>query len=318
LCLLVSFAAERKDLALDQEATMQIFVIGATGYIGGSVAQGLINDGHHVVGLARTEEKAHQLGSRGIEPTLGTLFDSDVIGAAARSVDAIVNAADSDNPYVVSTLLDALRGSGKTLIHTSGSSIVGDRAGGAASELSFDEATRPTPRLEKRGRVAIDEAVLNAAADGIRSIVICPTMVYGPGRGLHRDSVQIPLLVRLAREFQAGVHVGRGENRWSNVHIDDLVELYRVALERGPAGTFLFAENGEASMRDIAAAISRQLGFEGKTISLSISEAIRRVGAEAAEFALASNSRVRARAARALGWRPQHDDLLRRIESGST
>lgn len=297
---------------------MRIFVIGATGYIGGSVAQGLVNDGHHVVGLARTEEKAHQLRSRGVEPTLGTLFDGDVIAAAAQSVDVVINAADSDNPYVVSTLLDVLRGSGKTLIHTSGSSIVGDRAGGMASELTFDEATRPTPRLEKRGRVAIDEAVLGAAADDIRSIVICPSMVYGPGRGLHRDSVQIPLLVRLARELGAGVHVGSGENRWSNVHIDDLVELYRVALENGLPGAFLFAEDGEASMRDIAVAISRRLGFEGKTMSLSISDAIRRVGAEAAEFALASNSRVRARAARALGWRPRHDDLLRSIESGAT
>ena len=296
---------------------MRIFVIGATGYIGGSVAQAMRDDGHEVLGLARTTDKAEQLRARGIEPALGTLFDAALITSAAQSADAIINAADSDNPYVVTTLLDALRGSGKTLIHTSGSSIVGDRAGGHASDVVYDdEQTRPPPRLEKRGRASIDEAVASAANHALRSIVICPSMVYGPGRGLHTQSVQIPMLVRLAREFEAGAHIGPGENRWSNVHIDDLVDLYRVALASASAGAFLFAENGEASMRDIAAAISRKLGYSGKTVSISVMEAIRRVGAEAAEFALASNSRVQGRAARAIGWRPQRNDLLESIEAG--
>ena len=295
---------------------MRVLVIGATGYIGGSVAQALREDGHDVVGLVRTPEKADQLRSRDIEPLLGTLFDSEIITSATRGVDAIVNAADSDNPYVVTTLLDALRGSNKTLVHTSGSSIVGDRAAGRSSDLIYDDVSRPAPRLEKRGRAAIDEAVLSAAHDGIRSIVICPSMVYGTGRGLHTDSVQVPLLTQLAREFHAGVHIGPGRNRWSNVHIDDLVELYRLALATAPAGTFMFAENGEACLGDIAGAISRLLGYDGRTVSLSGREAMQRLSVEAVEFALASNSRVQARTARALGWRPQRDDLLSGIEVG--
>jgi len=296
---------------------MRIVVLGSTGYIGGSVAHAFLEDGHAVSGLVRSPEKAEQLRSRGIEPIPGTLFDSDIIGSAVRNADAVVNAADSDNPYVVTALLDALRGSGRRLIHTSGSSIVGDRAGGEPSDFIFDEDTRPAARLEKRGRTAIDDAVLQAAEEGVHSVVICPSMVYGSGRGLHADSVQLPLLARLAREYQAGVHVGAGENRWSNVHIDDLVNLYRLALGKIPAGTFLFAENGEASLRDIAATISRRLGYEGRTMSIPIADAIRRVGPEAAEFALASNSRVRARAARAMGWRPQRNDLLSGLETGA-
>lgn len=295
---------------------MRILVIGATGYIGGSVAQALRSDGHEVLGFVRSQEKATQLQARGIEPVLGTLFDTESIVSTTTGVDAVINAADSDNAYVVTTLLDALRGSGKTLIHTSGSSIVGDRAGGHYSERIYDEASRPRPRLEKRGRVAIDDAVLSAAEEGIRAIVICPTMVYGVGRGLNTQSVQIPLLGRLAREHGAGVHIGPGMNRWSNVHIDDLVGLYRLALGAAPAGMFMFAENGEAELRAIAAAISERLGYQGKTVSIAVSEAIKSVGAEAAEFALASNSRVRARNARQLGWQPRHDDLIDAIASG--
>ncbi|MPZ18266.1 MAG: NAD-dependent epimerase/dehydratase family protein [Luteitalea sp.] len=296
---------------------MKVFVIGATGYIGGAVAQGLVGDGHQVLGMARSEQKAAQLQARGIQPVLATLYDRRVIEKTAASADAVVSAADSDNAYTVTALLGALRDSGKWLIHTSGSSIVGDRAEGHASDAIYDEESRPAPRLEKRARVAIDEAVLGAASDGVRSVVICPTMVYGVGQGLHEHSVQVPMLARLTREYGAGVHIGPGKNRWSNVHIEDLVNLYRISLTEVPGGTFLFGANGEAALRDIAAAISRRLGFQGRTVGISAEEGIHRVGAEASEFALASNSRVRAVAARALGWRPRHDDLLEGIDSGA-
>jgi hypothetical protein len=78
-------------------------------------------------------------------------------------------------------------------VHTSGSSIVGDRAGGEFSAIRYDDASRRVARLEKRGRTAIDDAVLNESQNGV---VICPTMVYGIGPGLHTESVQIPLLTR--------------------------------------------------------------------------------------------------------------------------
>lgn len=295
---------------------MKVFVIGATGYIGGSVAQALMADGHEVIGMTRSQEKAVQLQALGIRPVVATLFDRRIISEIAASVDGVINAADSDNAYVAAALLEALLGTGKALLHTSGSSIVGDLAEGCTADAVYDENTRPAPRLEKSGRVAIDTAVLNAASHGLRSIVICPTMVYGPGRGLHKHSVQVPVLGRLARELAVGVHIGPGENRWSNVHIDDLTDLYLLALRDAPAGTFLFAENGETSLKEIAMAVSRKLGFQGRTSAISAQEGIRRLGAEMAQFALASNSRVRARTARALGWRPRNDDLLEGIESG--
>jgi len=292
---------------------MKVFVLGATGYIGGAVAHALVQAGHDVSGLTRSADSAERLRQRGVSPHIGTLFDRKVIVNAARAADAAVNAADSDNPYAVTALLEAFAGTDKRIVHTSGSSIVGDRAGGAFAETIYDEASRPVARLEKRARSAIDDAVLKEAKNGV---VICPTMVYGVGSGLHTESVQIPMLSRLARDFGAGVHIGAGENRWSNVRIDDLVSLYELALTDARAGTFLFAENGEASMRELAEAIAARLGLRDPTVSLSLEDGTRRLGVESCEFALASNSRVRAKFARELGWQPRHDDLIAGIRSG--
>jgi nucleoside-diphosphate-sugar epimerase len=295
------------------EKRMKVFVLGATGYIGGAVAHALVQDGHEVSGLSRSTDKAEQLRLRGVSPTIGTLFDREILVKTARAADAVVNAADSDNAYAVTALLEAFAATDKRIVHTSGSSIVGDRAGGQLADSIYDDDSRPNSRLEKQGRTAIDDAILREATNGV---VICPTMVYGVGTGLHTESVQIPILARLARELGAGVHIGAGNNRWSNVQIEDLVNLYRLALTDAPVGAFLFAENGEASMRELAAAIGERLGFYGPTISLSPEEGIRRLGADASEFALGSNSRVRAIAARTLGWHPQHNDLIEGIRSG--
>jgi uncharacterized protein YbjT (DUF2867 family) len=104
---------------------MKVFVLGATGYIGGAVAQALVQAGHDVSGLTRSADSAERLRQRGVAPHIGTLFDRQVIVDAARAADAAVNAADSDNPYAVTALLEAFAGTDKRIVHTSGSSIVG-------------------------------------------------------------------------------------------------------------------------------------------------------------------------------------------------
>ena len=296
---------------------MRIFITGASGYIGGSIARSLIDRGAAVRGLARTDAGAGALEGMGIVPVTGTLAQWSVLTDEAQAADAVINAADADDAFAVSALLAALTGTGKRLIHTSGSSIVGDMAAGRHDAPVFSEDSHVTPRFEKAGRVAIDRAVLAAATNGVHGIVICPTMIYGPGTGPKADSIQVPWLIALARESGAGRHVGSGENVWSNVHIADLVDLYLLALETAPAGSFFFAEQGECRLRDIAGAISRMLGFGGTTRSLSIDEAALRWGPEAAHFAFGSNARVTAeKARRMLGWSPSRPGLIEEIESG--
>lgn len=184
---------------------MKAFVTGVTGYIGGSMAMALIDRGYQVSGLVRSAHQAKEVGRLGIIPVLGTLYDTEIIKKQALAADLIVNAANSDNAYVVSTLLQSLRGTSKTLIHYSGTSVIGDRAEGAGSDQQWTELSQPRPRLENVDRVAIDNAIRMAGQQGLRTLVVCPTMVFGEGRGLHKDSIQIPLLTRLAFERGVGI-----------------------------------------------------------------------------------------------------------------
>ena len=296
---------------------MKIFITGASGYIGGSVAAHLMAAGHQVSGLARAAETAEALAKLGIAPVRGTLEDAEVLAKAAREADAVVDAANAEHRASAEAMLKALAGSGKAFLHTSGSSIVGTRAGGDLREDVFDEDTPFTPSPARAGRVTLDNDIRAAAANGVRSIVIAPSLIYGRGRGLNPHSIQVPWLIALAKKHGVAKHIGSGENRWSNVHIDDLVTLYALALEKAPAGAFYFAENGENSMRDVCEAVSRMLGFGGRTHAMPVEEAAAVWGEGAASDTMGSNSRVRGKRARAeLGWRPQGCSLIDEIEHG--
>ena len=288
---------------------MKIFMTGTSGYIGGSVAVRLIDAGHEVRGLVRTADKAETVQRFGIEPVMGDLDDRDRLIDEARRADAVVNAADSDHRSAVEALVSALAGSGKPLVHTSGSSIVAENARGEGSDVVFDEDTPIKPTPDKAARVAIDRFVIGAAADGVRSIVLCNSLIYGHGLGPHEDSIQIPALVRQARRSGVPRHVGPGLNIWSTVHIEDVADLYRLALERAAPGSFMFVENGEASFRDMVGAIGRALGL-GAAQPWRFEDAVAEWGFQRAAYSLGSNSRVRARRARALGWSPRHASVL--------
>lgn len=285
---------------------MRIFITGASGYIGGSVAAVLAADGHLVRGLVRSSAKAAAVAAHGIAPIIGTLDDADLLRAEAQGADAVINAASSDHRGGLEALIAGLAGSGKALIHSSGSSIIADLAMGEPSDRIFDEAAPLEPLPDKAARVAIDRLAL--AAPGMRAIVLCNSMIYGETLGPPAQSVQVPALTRLARESGVARYIGRGLNRWSNVHIADVVALYRLALEQAPAGSFMFVESGEEALGAIAAAIAQKLGL-GAARSLPSDEAVAIFGRNMATYSLGSNSRVRGKAAAALGWRPAHTSV---------
>jgi nucleoside-diphosphate-sugar epimerase len=296
---------------------MRIFVTGATGYIGGSIAARLVARGHEVVGLTRSDESAARLREAGITPVVGSLVALGMLAEVASGADAVINAANSDDPFVVEAILPVLEGTGKSFIHTSGSSIIADRGGGARSDLVFNEDTPFVALPERQGRAAVERLVLSYGQRGVRSVVVRPTLIYGQGAGLHKSSIQVPRMLDLALAKGKALHIGKGENIWSNVHIDDVVDLYLLALERAPAGSLFFAENGECSMRTIAEAISRLLGYGGRTESWPMEEALKDWGISA-QATFASNSRVSAQKARAmLGWNPTGPDLVEDVEHGS-
>ncbi|WMY06961.1 NAD-dependent epimerase/dehydratase family protein [Paraburkholderia phenoliruptrix] len=294
---------------------MKVFITGASGFIGGSVAAHLVRAGHQVRGLIRQPEHGAELKRLGIEPVIGTLDDRTLLIAEARAADAVINAASSDHEGAVSALIEGLAGSGKPFLHTSGSSIVGDASGGEAAEARiYHEDALPEPTADKAARVAIDRQVLEAAQRGIRSAVLCNTLIYGHGAVAGSASVQLPRLARQAQKSGVVRHVGSGGNTWSNVHIDDVAELYRLALEKSPAGTFYFVESGEASFRDMSAAIARAMKL-GEPQDWPLDEAKKEWGYEMASYGLGSNSRVRGERARTLlGWQPKRTSVIEWIE----
>ena len=287
------------------------FMTGATGYIGGSVAAALVDAGHTVRGLVRRPDAATRLKTRGITPVLGTLDDLDLLAKEARASDGVINTASADNATAAQALIDGLICSGKPLLHTSGSSVVADNArGNASSERIYDEASDLVVHPLKQARHEINKNVLDAAPRGVRSVVICPSLIYGVGTGLNSTSIQIPFLVAEARKRGAIQVVGAGLNIWSNVHIDDVVALYLLALAKAPAGSFYFAENGEASFLQIGHALAKRLALpEFEHVSADV--AAQQWGEGMAYFSLGGNSRVRAAKARTeLGWTPRHASLV--------
>ncbi|MFJ4498003.1 NAD-dependent epimerase/dehydratase family protein [Pseudomonas atacamensis] len=294
---------------------MNVFVTGAAGFIGGSIATGLVQAGHNVTGLVRSAEQADELKALGMHAVIGTLDDSQLLAQQARAADAVINAASSDHRGAVEALLDALRGSDKVFLHTSGSSIVGDASGGKSSDVIYYEDNLPEPTVDKAARVAIDNLVLAAAQDGVNSAVICNTLIYGHSLGVNRDSVQLPRLLKQARKSGVVRHVGSGQNIWSNVHIEDVVALYLLALTKNVPGTFYFVESGEASFIDMTTAMAEALNL-GKPQDWPLQDAEAEWGYEMANYGLGSNSRVRGKHARdLLGWTPKRTSVVEWIRN---
>jgi nucleoside-diphosphate-sugar epimerase len=298
-------------------AWLKVFITGAGGYIGGSVAAALMAAGHQVSGLTRRDESTAALAKLGVRPVRGTLDDAEVLAEAAHDADVTINAANAGHTAAVGAMLKALAGTDKIFIHTDGSSIVGTRSRGELVDKVFDEDTPFTPTPQRIARVEIDRMVRGAADDGVHSIVIAPSLIYGLGHGLNPHSIQVPWLIKVAKKFAVAKHIGSGENRWANVHIDDLMGLYLLAIEKAPPGAFYYAENGENSMREVCEAISRVLGQGGHTKSMTVEEAAIEWGEGPANDTMGSNSRVRAKRARAeLNWQPKARSLINEIEFG--
>ena len=299
---------------------MKVFLTGATGYIGGTVAAALLAAGHKVVGLVRSEQPGVEaaIRAKGIAPVLGLLDDSALLTRMEGEADAVINAANVDHRGSTEAFLAALKGTNKIYIQTSGSGVTADMAGGEPTAAIYGDDDVVVPLPSRAARIALNNLVLAAASTNVRTAVIAPPMIYGKGRGMNPNSIQVPTMIRVAKKLGAAKYVGRGENRWSNVHIEDLTDLFLAVLERGKAGAFYYAENGENSLKEVAEAVSRLLGFGNLAESFTVPEAYVEYGEMATNLSFGSNSRVRAtRAHRELGWFGKQRPLIDDIEHGS-
>jgi nucleoside-diphosphate-sugar epimerase len=289
---------------------MKVFLTGATGYIGSAVADRLRAAGHQISALARSNAAFDKLRASGIEPARGDFNDPASVGRAVREADGAISMATTydasiDGP-AIDAILDALAGTNKPFIYTSGIWSHGN-----TGDTVVDENSPPEPAALVAWRQAVEDRVLGGAARGIRGIVIRPAIVYGRGGGIPAGFVES------ARAGGAAQYVGSGENRWPFVHVDDLADLYLLALEKAPPGTLLLGVSGLSyQVRDVAAAASRGAGVGGKTRAWPLEEARRKLGAYADALVLDQQASGR-RAQELLGWRPYRPSVLEDLEHGS-
>jgi nucleoside-diphosphate-sugar epimerase len=290
---------------------MNILVTGATGYLGRAVAQRLQVAGHQVTAMARDEAGLSALAAAGFRPVRGDLSDPLSVRAAVADADAVVETADADNDRATEALLEAVAGTGKRYLRTSGTSVYTELSAGEASDTVHveDPAWVPLPQLQHRFQQ--DQRVMAAAASGAHTVVLRPGMIYGQG-----GSEQLPVLLRAALRDRISRYTGPGLNRYPNVYLDDVAQAYVLALESAPAGSDYNLAAGEATMREIAEGIAQVLGL-GPAVATTLEGMAAAIGLLYA-MGMASNARVDATKARTeLGWAPQGPSLVDDLVRGS-
>jgi len=352
---------------------MRVLVTGATGYIGAVAADALAAKGHQVLGLARSERSASALRERGIQPTQGDFGDPTSLASAIDESrpDAVVStasvgASSGDNATTfardreaVRAMREALATHGGALVFTSGSAVFGTFNRGDATDTVYDEDS-PLPLPESvfappssgvhpllvagfgdsmAARVQTEQTVL---ADGSgRGVVMRPGLVYG--RGGNSDIIA---LIERARTAGRAGHWGSGGTLQSYVHVEDLAELYCLAVEHAPHGTILHGAIGDVSQHELAVAINRMIGAGQRTERLSLErmlgmnavaraaltltkrlpvDTIRKIGTSftppptaGSGISLSLNKRLSSEKTRTLlDWSPTRTDILSDIELGS-
>ncbi|GLB41332.1 putative NAD-P-binding protein [Lyophyllum shimeji] len=312
-----------------------ILVTGATGYIGGAVLSRFLArpdiSSLSITALVRSPEKSEKLKALGVNAVVGSHENSALVQKLASEADVVLSMADSDHIEAAKAILRGLEarykatGTAPVLIHTSGTGVLMDNAAGAyAYDTIYDDATPAQIETLAPTQLHRDVDLILTDADRlgyVKTYIILPCTIYGIATGTlaahgiqNVHSVQIPSLIRASLDRGQGGMVGLGKNRWNNVSIDDVADVYLVlydAIRTNPATGhgregYYFAENGEHTLYDVGKAIAEALVALGRGKSAEpttfTKEEIDKYF-QGSEY-LGSNSRCRATRARAIGWKP--------------
>ncbi|GIJ88497.1 hypothetical protein Asppvi_007421 [Aspergillus pseudoviridinutans] len=324
----------------------RLLLAGATGYIGGSILTGLLQSKNDALckvkisALVRGEDKAVVLNQLGVQPIVVSDYgDFETIRKAAREHDVVINAGFGLHPGVGKALVEGLgerkkeTGKDAYIIHTSGVSNIADlplsgrfietRVFSDKDDIYTYEEGResqiPYPQRTTELTIINTADMLN-----VKAYIIFNPIIYGIGLGhFNKFSFQIPFLIRKSLAHKQAIMVGKGDGIWGHVHIEDLVDLYLLILEKivlskaegipvNRKGIYC-SEAGENTFLDI----SREIGKAGKALgvfkadevmSMSLPEATKAIGFDEAvvELAFASNARTKSDRARELfDWKPK-------------
>jgi nucleoside-diphosphate-sugar epimerase len=292
---------------------MRVFLTGATGFIGSAIIPELINAGHQVLGLTRSDAGAQSLIAAGAEVHRGSLEDPESLRNGAAQSDGVIHCAFDHSAFggndfskflevcekdrrAIEALGDALSGSDRPLVITSGTGMGNAVPGQPATEDHFDP-NHPNPRK------ASEVAGASVAERGVNvSVVRLPQVHDRVKQGLITYAIQV------AREKGASAYIGEGLNRWPAAHVLDVARLYRLALEKHEAGSRYnaVAEEG-VPIRKIAEVVGR--GLKVPVVTLSQEEAQAHFG-WLAMFAGVDMPASSAQTRQRLGWRPTGPGLI--------
>lgn len=284
---------------------MNVFVTGATGWVGSAVVQELLGAGHKVTGLARSDVKAAALAGTGATVLRADLGDLDALRSAAAASDAVIHTAFNhdfskfvenceEDRRVIDALGGALEGSSRPLLVTSGLSGLPRGA---------TESDSPNPASPRKS----ESTARSWAERGVRAATVrLPPSVHGLG-----DHGFAAILIRTAREKGVSAYIGGGENCWAGVHRQDAARVYLLALEKGVTESVYHAVADEAvPFQAIAKAIGVRLG-------LPIESREREHFGWFANMAGADMTVSSSRTRDLLGWKPEGPSLLADLDQQS-
>jgi len=312
---------------------INIFLTGASGYIGGTVFHNLVqNKEYTITVLVRKEEQAKKFKDLGAQVVIASLDDSSAVKEASSRSDVVINIADSDHlessKAIVAGLQERAKKGGKKpiLIHTSGTGVlmdlketVGEKADQTYSESQLGDINGVD---QQRFHRLIDIEILKGGESGsIDTIIICPPLIYGTGTGPYNThSVQLPVLIQTAIVYKQAYHAGRGTNIWHNIHVLDLVDLYTIVLENALKGTapvnrdgYYFAENGTHNFLELTDEIARILHSKGIVQSAKSQDLASDEKHKKLFMYTGFNSRGKSEKGKKLGWNPHRPSLIQSV-----
>jgi nucleoside-diphosphate-sugar epimerase len=294
---------------------MRVFVTGASGHLGSAIVPELVAAGHQVIGLARSDTAGATVAARGATVHRGDLDDLDGLKQAAADCDGVIHlafnheqmrsgdfaAAVATDLAVVQALGDALKGTGKPLVGTSGTLALA----GLGRPGTEEDVIAAGPRIDA------ENVVIAFAGQGVRSSVVrVPPITHST---LDRHGFA-RVLIAIAKQTGVAGYPGDGNNRWPAGHTLDVAHLYRLALESAPAGTRLHAVGDEGiPVREIAQSIGGHLGIPTATIP---DERLQEHFGFLAMLISLDNPTSNVATRRLLGWEPTHPGLLTDFDTG--
>jgi nucleoside-diphosphate-sugar epimerase len=302
--------------SLEGENRMRVFLTGATGFIGSAIVPELIKAGHQVIGLTRSDAGTQSLIAAGAEPQRGSLEDLSSLRDGAGKSDGVIHCAFDHSAFgsdfskfaevcekdrrAIEAVGEALRGSDRPLVITSGTGMGNTVPGQPASEDHFDPNHQNPRKVSEVAAASIGQRGVNV------SVVRLPQVHDTVKQGLISYAVQV------AREKGASAYIGEGLNRWPAAHVLDVARVYRLALEKHEAGSRYNAVAQEGvPMREVAEVIGR--GLKVPVVSLPQEEAQAHFGWLAMFVGYdmpASSALTRQR----LGWHPTGPGLIADLE----